>query len=176
MSTTNGLAVLAMLGPCTALVAYAEVYMSPQQATNVIFPGLKMEKTELTLTDMEASKIESLAGEKVRSKNLNIWKSANKDYVYIDQVLGKHEFITYAIGINKEGKVKGVEILEYRESYGGKIREDSWRKQFLDKDKSAKLKLDEDIRNISGATLSCSHITNGVKRILVTHDIVASKL
>jgi hypothetical protein len=33
------------------------------------------------------------------------------------------------------------------------------------------LKLDSDIKNISGATLSCRHITDGVKRLLSFYEI-----
>ena len=36
----------------------------------------------------------------------------------------------------------------------------------------AKLKLDADIKNISGATISCRHVTDGVKRLLALHDLV----
>ncbi|MDE3162418.1 MAG: FMN-binding protein, partial [Acidobacteriota bacterium] len=68
--------------------------------------------------------------------------------------------------------VKGVEILEYREAYGGQIRDPEWQKQFLGKDASAKLQLGKSIRNISGATLSCKHITDGVERLLVTYELV----
>ena len=38
--------------------------------------------------------------------------------------------------------------------------------------KTAHLKLDEDIQNISGATLSCRHLTDGVKRLLALYDLV----
>ena len=52
----------------------------------------------------------------------------------------------------------------YRETYGYEIRNDKWRAQFVGKNANSKLKLDDDIKNISGATLSCRHITDGVKR------------
>ena len=45
------------------------------------------------------------------------------------------------------------------------------RAQFVGKNVSAPLKLSQDIKNISGATLSCRHITDGVKRILATYEI-----
>ena len=35
----------------------------------------------------------------------------------------------------------------------------------------APLKLDEDIQNISGATLSCKHIAEGVRRVLAIHAV-----
>ena len=37
-------------------------------------------------------------------------------------------------------------------------------------EKAARLKLDEDIANISGATLSSRHIAEGVRRLLAIHD------
>ncbi len=37
------------------------------------------------------------------------------------------------------------------------------------------LKLTEDIQNISGATLSSKHITDGVRRLLATYDLVLAK-
>jgi hypothetical protein len=49
---------------------------------------------------------------------------------------------------------------------------DLWlRKQFAGKTAAAPLKLERDIRNISGATLSCRHIADGVKRVLATRDV-----
>ena len=37
------------------------------------------------------------------------------------------------------------------------------------------LKLDRDIKNISGATLSCRHITDGVKRLLAFYEIALKR-
>src|SRR5215207_8767180 len=36
----------------------------------------------------------------------------------VDEVVGKHEFITYATAIAPDRSVLGVEILVYRETYG----------------------------------------------------------
>ena len=90
----------------------------------------------------------------------------------VDEVIGKHEFITYALGLNPDGSVRQIEVMDYRENYGGEIRKPEWRNQFIGKRHGAKLKLDEDVKNISGATLSCRHLTEGVKRLLALHDLV----
>ena len=63
--------------------------------------------------------------------------------------------------------MKSIEILDYRETHGGEIRLAAWRRQFVGKTAQAPVKLDQDIKNISGATLSSKHITGGVKRLLV---------
>ncbi len=167
---------LALLGPTVAVTAYAEVYLTDAQAVAVIFPETKMDRSEVTLSNEEAKAIHEISHEDVQNKKLILWKGKDKNFVYIDQVLGKHEFITYAVGLNKDGKIKGVEVLEYRESYGQQIRGASWRKQFVDKDKSAPLELERDIKNISGATLSSAHLTAGVRRLLATHAQIAHRL
>ena len=169
-------AFLALLGPTVALTAHAEVYMSSQQALEQIFPGAKAEKSFVTLTDDEVAQIQKRSGQEVRNKKIEIWKDKNHDVLYVDQVLGKHEFITFAVGIQANGKVKGIEILEYRESYGQQVRQPAWKNQFNEKDTSSPLTLEKDIKNISGATLSSLHITNGVRRLLFTHDTVKNRL
>ena len=47
-----------------------------------------------------------------------------------------------------------------------------WRDQFKGKSVASPLVLDQDIRNLSGATLSSQNITRGVKRLLHTWRMV----
>src|SRR5499427_10151512 len=89
--------------------------------------------------------------------------------VVVDHVIGKHLYIDYAVALAPGGRVQRVEILAYRESYGGEIRSPSWLAQFVGKMSGSALKVGSDIRNISGATLSSLHVTEGVKRILATY-------
>ena len=84
--------------------------------------------------------------------------------------------IIYAVSLTAKGAVKQVEILEYNETYGGEVRGDAWRQQFVGKTSAAPLVLNKDIKNISGATLSSKHLTDGVKRILSFHDLVLKSL
>ncbi|MDE2332058.1 MAG: FMN-binding protein [Bradyrhizobium sp.] len=124
--------------------AYATTYFSVEQAQHAIFPGA-------TFTS---------AGQP------NAWRTSGGGYFVVERVVGKHEFITIAIGINPNGTVKQIEIMDYRESYGYEVRDASWRAQFVGKSASSPLQLGEDIKNISGATLSSKHVADGVKRVL----------
>ena len=54
-------------------------------------------------------------------------------FFIVDYVIGKHLVIDYAVALSPEGTVKQIEILNYRESYGGEIRNPDWRKQFVGK-------------------------------------------
>lgn len=150
---------------------YAKTYFTVEQAQEAIFPGAKLEQAFVTLTDAQRREIERRTGVNVRFLKIRLWKVAGGGYFVVDEVVGKHEFITYAIGLNADGSVKGIEIMDYRESYGYEIRNADWRAQFTGKTAAAPLVLEKDIRNVSGATLSCRHVTDGVNRVLATYDI-----
>jgi Na+-transporting NADH:ubiquinone oxidoreductase subunit NqrC len=163
------------LAPVAALVAApasAATYLSLPQAQAALFPGQTMVLQNTQLSSSQAKQIEKLAGTKVRELSPKVWRSSDGGWFYLDQVIGKHEFITYALALSKESVVSGIEILDYRETYGGEIRNPKWRAQFTDKRNGAPLKLDVDIVNLSGATLSCRNITIGVKRLLATHELL----
>jgi hypothetical protein len=101
------------------------------------------------------------------------WKAQTGDRLLglfvVDHIIGKHLYIDYAVALDPTGRVMRVDILQYRESYGGEVREPGWLAQFVGKTSSSPLKVGSDIRNISGATLSSLHVTEGVKRILATY-------
>src|ERR1700712_4827728 len=86
--------------------------------------------------------------------------------VGVDSVLGKFEQIDYAAAVDAAGKVLAVEILTYREGHGAELRLPAWRNQFVGKTAADPVRLGADIANISGATLSCTHITDGVRRLV----------
>lgn len=151
--------------------AYATTYLTVDQAQQAIFPGVKLQRMLVVLSEAQKKAIEERAGVRVRVAELELWKAADGSLFFVDEVLGKHEMITYAVGVTAAGVLRQVEILDYREKQGGEIRSPEWRAQFVGKTAAAHLKLDQDIRNISGATLSCRHVTDGIKRLLTTVEI-----
>ena len=130
--------------------AHATTYLTVEQAQQVLFPGASFTAVHL-------------------KRKEKVWR-ASAGWFVVDEVLGKHELITYAVGLDPQGRVRGVEVLDYRESHGGEIRDPQWRLQFAGKTARDPLQLDRDIRNISGATLSCRHVTDGVKRVLAMYE------
>ena len=147
----------------TSAPSFAVTYLSVEQAQKLIFPGA-------ALTPEQRAAIEKASDMRLRTEP-KVWRVAGGGWFIADEVLGKHEYITYAVGLTANGAVKQIEILEYRESYGGEVREAKWRAQFTGKTAQAPLRLDQDIRNISGATLSSRHITEGVRRVLAYHAV-----
>jgi FMN-binding domain len=155
----------------SAVPGIANTYLTVEQAQRAIFPGASFAPVKISLTPQQQKSIEARSGVRVRALDLKVWKVSGGGWFLVDEVLGKHEYITYALGLNANGSVKQIEIIDYRETYGYEVREDSWRQQFVGKTAQSPLRLDEDIRNISGATLSSRHVTEGVRRLLATYEI-----
>src|SRR5205814_4640715 len=160
--------------PISALVvpsAFAVRYLTVDQAQQASFPGKSFTAAPVKLTSVQRKAIEQASGVGVLHDEQQVWRVRGGGWFIVDEVVGKHEFITYAAGLNLDGSVKQIEIMDYRETYGGQIRDQKWRAQFVGKTSKSTLKLDSDVKNISGATLSCRHITDGVKRLLAVYEI-----
>ncbi len=167
-----GLAVAAVTLLGSASSAFAVDYLTVAQAQAQLYPQATQwtEKTVL-LTAEQLVAVAKLGRVEARSASWRLLHAADARGKYIgtlvvDQVVGKYDLITYAVGLDTTGQVLGIEILTYRESHGSEIRLPAWRKQFVGKSAAATLKTGEDIAIISGATLSCSHVTDGVRRIV----------
>ena len=155
--------------------AFAVDYLSVEQAQKKLFPQAeRFESRALSLSAEQLQAVESRYGIKARTARWRVWQASAGGkplgWVVVDDVVGKFELITYAVAVGADGAVQQVEILSYRESHGAEVRLPAWRKQFAGKTASAPLHVGQDINNISGATLSCGHVTDGVKRIVAVLD------
>jgi hypothetical protein len=164
------------LAPAVAVLvapgAYATQYLSVEQAQQLIFPGGSFTEPQvIKISDEQRREIERRTGVSVRAREQRVWRASDGGFFIVDEVIGKHEFITYAAGLNADGSVRQIEILDYRESYGYEVRTPAWRRQFAGKRAGDRLRLDDDIKNIGGATLSCRHITEGVRRLLAFYEV-----
>jgi hypothetical protein len=160
--------------------AWATQYLSVEQAQHVMFPdATAFTDASLQLSTEQMRQVEKLSGLPARSLNWRVFAAYRGDlalgYVVLDDVIGKFELISYAVAINPDTSVKQIEILTYRESHGYEIRSPAWRRQFAGKSAQAGLAIGEGIANISGATLSCTHVTDGVRRIAAIAQAVLKK-
>ncbi len=154
----------------TSSACFATTYFTVEQAQKAMFPGASMAPSGVKLTAEQRKAIEKASDMRLR-KDPQVWRVSGGGWFVVDEVLGKHEFITFAVALSASGAVKQIEIMEYRESYGYEVRDAKWRGQFTGKTARDPLKLDADIKNISGATLSSRHVTEGVRRVLAVFDV-----
>jgi Na+-translocating ferredoxin:NAD+ oxidoreductase RnfG subunit len=173
------LAPIAIILPASlvpAATSFAAEYLTVPLAQRELFPDAdKFVDAKVTLTDAQRDAIKKLSGVRQREAEQPVWRAEKQGqllgWFIVDEVIGKHEFITYATAIAPTGKVIGVDVLVYRETYGFQIRDAAWRSQFKGKSLQDRFKLDDDIRNITGATLSSRNVMNGVKRLLALAQV-----
>lgn len=165
---------------CVPAAAHATQYLTVEQAQHALFPdAARFTEMALRLSPEDRKRIGAAAGVSMPRNPPRTWRAlsgeASLGFFFVDEVIGKHELITYAVGIAPDGTLRGVEILDYRESRGGEVRDPRWRAQFAGKHAGDPLRVGEDIQNITGATLSSRHITEGVRRLLALHKTVLSR-
>lgn len=166
----------AAIGILVPLPSYAVQYLSVNAAQRLCFPNAdQFTEAHLKFTPAQTKAIEAATGQRQLLRGQEIWRAMKggqlQGYFIVDYVIGKHLVIDYAVSLSPAGAVKQIEILNYRESYGGEIRNPDWRKQFVGKTPHSHFSLNDGITNISGATLSSRHVTEGVRRILATYEI-----
>lgn len=151
---------------------FAAVYMDIEQAQRVLLPqASNFQPWPLALDAAVLAAIAQATEKRVPPGfSPGAWigldaQGQRVGFVLADRVVGKFELIDYAAGFNVDGTVTQVEVLAYRESHGAEIRNLAWRKQFTGRKGPAQMRFGEEVRNISGATLSCQHVTEGMQRL-----------
>lgn len=142
--------------------------------------SVAVSSSKIVLSGNERKQIFERSKSQWLSDTIVVYSCKNKNtligYGFADDVKGKVQLITYLAGLTPNGEVVDVDVLAYREAYGGEIAYESFRKQFRGKGSTEKLIPGRDIKNISGATLSVRAITLGVKRILTTYELIKERL
>lgn len=151
--------------------AQATVYMTVEQAQRSMFGEQELSPLVLSPSAADIAAIERESATRYYPGVVRVWK-APTGYFFVDAVVGKHDLITYAVALAADGKVRQVDILEYRESYGGEVRNAAWRRQFSGRGHDDPVQIGKDIQNVSGATLSCQHVTDGIRRLLALYAVV----
>ena len=169
------LSILALTPVAITSPVWATTYLTVAQAQAQMFPGQALRPAPVELTPEQVAAIRKASGEQPLSKEVKAWRAPDGGWFIVDEVVGKHEFITFALALDHGGAVKDVEIMDYKETYGGQVRDPRWRQQFVGKKPGEPLKLGDGIKNISGATLSSKHVTDGVRRLLDTYRLVLAK-
>ncbi len=78
--------------------------------------------------------------------------------------------MTYMVGVDTQGHVSNVELLVFREARGSEVRTKRFNVQYEGKTVLDPVRINKDIINISGATMSVRSMTAGIKRVLVLVD------
>jgi hypothetical protein len=153
-------------------IVVAADYLSVDAAQKAVYPNADaFQEVLLTRKPEQQQALQARAGPQPPHGMTRVWSATRNGvllgHVFVDEVIGRQALITYAVGIDAGGVLGNLEIMAYRESHGGEIRNPAWRGQFAHRSELEQLRFRTDIKNISGATLSSEHVTQGVRWLLV---------
>ncbi len=156
-------------------MTHAEVFLTEEEAVKIMFPkSERIRKEVLQLSPDQKSLVESRIGWKFPEESFEVYlgeTGATVDgYAMVQNTIGKHKHMTYMVGVDHSGHVTDVELLVFREARGSEVRTKRFNYQYEGKTLLDPVRINKDIINISGATMSVRSMTAGVKRVLVLVD------
>jgi len=162
---------LALLAAGAARAARPQVLMAEEEAVaRILGPLEKTNRREFVIDAAARARIAAALGAPVLDERVTFVEGERDGetvgWVYVGSEKGLYEPITFAVGITPGGSVKDVEILVYRESRGGEVSRRRFLNQYRGKGPGSPLRLNLDILNITGATVSSRSVTLGVKKAL----------
>jgi hypothetical protein len=163
---------LALAALLPAPIVVAADYLTVDEAQKAVYPDADAFQ-EIVVAQQSPAQLEAMlaqAGPQPPHGTIRIWRATRNGtllgHIFVDEVIGKQNLITYAVGIGADGSLRNLEILAYRESHGSEVRNPAWRAQFDRRNSLDELRFRTDIKNISGATLSSEHVTQGVRWLM----------
>jgi FMN-binding domain len=154
---------------------HAEVFMPEEDALKIVLPkSERVRKEVIQLTTEKKELIEQRIGWKFPEQAFEVYIGETGDkidgYAMVHNTIGKHKHMTYMVGVDTKGACSDVELLVFREARGSEVGRKRFNVQYEGKTVLDPIRINKDIINITGATMSVRSISAGVKRVLVLID------
>ena len=169
-----------VVSPCGAQVGFEkepddnyqpQVFLTKEEALKKVFPDCdEIAYDEITLTDAERNRLQDRLKRKIFEDSFITYIGINSGkvagYALITEEVGKFHPYTFIVSANPKGKIRDIAILVYRESRGAEIAHKRFLYQFKGKSLKNPIRINKDIINITGATMSVVTMCTGVKKVL----------
>ncbi len=153
------------------------VHLDKQGALQQVFPHAEQVlELRYLLTSEESARIEKSMGRRLDEGGFYLYAGLTGGkpvgYAAIVSQIGKVKPITHIVGVNPQGDVSQVAVMIYRESHGAEVVRRRFMEQYEGKSLDDPIRINRDIINIAGATLSGHAICRGVRKALSVVDEV----
>ncbi|MCG8393966.1 MAG: FMN-binding protein [Pseudomonadales bacterium] len=162
LKQTAGRIVFALLFCLSGNVLAEDIYLSVPDFMAQEFGDTVPSPAMLWLDEAQREEARTLSDEDPGFRQ-RYWRSDEKS-AWVINVIGRDHPITLGISV-KDGKIAALRVLIYRESRGWEVRHPFFTRQF-DQAAMDNGKLDRDIDNITGATLSVNALQRAAKLAL----------
>ncbi|MDV5121196.1 MAG: FAD:protein FMN transferase [Candidatus Scalindua sp.] len=152
-----------------------QVFLTEEQALLKVLPDCdEIVYDEIILTDDEKNQLQNRLKRKIYENSFITYIGINAGqvtgYAIITEEVGKFHPYTFIVSVSPKGKIRDIAILVYRESRGAEIAHKRFLHQFKGKSLKSPLRINKDIINITGATMSVVTMCTGTKKVLAVID------
>ena len=152
-----------------------EEFMTEDEAIKMVLPkSQRIRKELIRLSQDKKELIEQRIGWKFPEESFELYVGESGDrvdgYAVVHNTIGKYKPMTYLVGVDATGTCTDVELLVFRDAKGSEVGRKRFNSQYDGKTVTDPIRINKDIINISGATMSVRSMSAGVKRALVLVD------
>ena len=152
-----------------------QVYLTEEQALDLVFPECdEIAIDEFLMNAEEKLNLEKLLGRRLYEDGFKVYIGKNKGtiqgYAITTEEIGKFHPFTFIVGVKPNGKISNIAVLVYRESLGGEIVRKRFLYQFIGKSFKDPIRINKDVINVTGATMSVQCMCAGVRKVLAVVD------
>ena len=149
-------------------MAFEDVYLTTDAFIAAAFSGQRPQAGKLANSDELGWRLADALGHATREKRFRYWQSGTRTAWVLEEI-GKERPITIGVVVDG-GRVAAIRVLTYRETHGMEVAAPSYTARYEGATLAADDRLDRDIDNITGATLSARAMTRVARAALVLDD------
>lgn len=168
-------AAILMAGIAAPAPLPARVLLTVDEALELAFPGCRVERTTVYLTEEQLARARELAGGEVESALVRPYVArcarGAGGVAYFDTHRVRTLPETLMVVVGADGEVDRIEVLAFREPPDYLPRE-AWYEQFAGRGLDPELELKRGIRGVTGATLTARATTGAVRRVLALDRVI----
>ncbi len=166
----------AAAGALAAATLVAKVFVSPEEALRLAFPGAAVERRTAFLTEAQQKEAKKLSGDSEEPSALATYYEARKDgrvvgTAYFDTHVVRTMPETIMVVVDPSAAIARIEVISFDEPEDYLPRS-TWYGQFAGKSLDAELSLKRGIRPVAGATLTARATTDAARRVLALHRVL----
>jgi Na+-translocating ferredoxin:NAD+ oxidoreductase RnfG subunit len=155
----------------TVALARADVYLDEKHASGLVLRGsTSVDREEKLLSAADRAELEKVSGLRFPALQYTFFIGRKggeiAGYAVVMNEIGKSEPITFMVGVGTDGRVGDVAVMVFRESRGWEVKEPRFTRQFRGKKLDNPIRVNQDVMNYTGATLSSEAVARGVKKAL----------
>lgn len=159
---------VAIVAAAAPQVSAADPLQTLEAGLQILARGQALSPLQFTLTAAQFEQLKREYEVPALRPTVRAWHAATSGtWIFLDQVYGLNDIVTYLVAIDSSGKVSGLEVLTCAEGYCD-LYTNEWRASFTGV-AHGRWQPTDVAPIVSGATLSSTHVAEGVKKMLAIH-------